>query len=259
MTPAPAVKASFAMSPSNEKDKLYRKKRSAVVPFAFDDAVASVFDDMIHRSVPGYAEVIKQQARLAAGNYIPGTRIYDLGCSSGNLALAMAAEPALKNAIVCAVDNSLPMLKVFVERTVPGRRTLHLHPLCMDICDVPVKNASVVVVNYTLQFIAPQARDALLAGIYRGVVPGGILLVAEKTVHSDPDMARLEQDFYFRFKKENGYSQLEISQKRDALENVLIPDSRETHLSRLTDVGFESVAVWFQWFNFSAFLARKGK
>jgi len=241
---------------SHKKDILFKKRRARVTPFSFDTAVASVFDDMIRRSVPGYEEVIAREAQLAATNYIPGTKVYDLGCSNGNLEAAMAREPQLHDAVIVAVDNAPAMLQFFASRAL-NTQAMRIYPLCMDICDVPIRNASVVVINFTLQFIRPPAREGLLAGIFDGMVPGGILLLAEKTDHTNPEMSRMQQDFYYRFKKENGYSELEISQKREALENVLVPETVETHLARLRRIGFGPADQWFQWFNFSAFIARK--
>lgn len=238
------------------KDTLYRDKRARVCPFTFDDSVAGVFDDMIRRSVPGYGEVVVREAQLAAQHFRPGSRIYDLGCSSGNLEAAMALEPALSGAPVIAVDNAPAMLAKLVAKTAaaPGPR---IHPLCMDVCEVAIADASVVVINYTLQFIAPSAREALLTRVYEGLSPGGILLLAEKIVHPLETMSLLQQAFYYRFKRENDYSDMEISQKREALENVLVPDTLETHLARLNRIGFEHVDVWFKWFNFAAVAALK--
>lgn len=241
----------------DKKDTLFKEKRATVTPFSFDAAVASVFDDMIRRSVPGYEEVIARESQLAAAHYIPGTHIYDLGCSNGNLEAAMAREPALRDAVIVSVDNAPAMLQSLVKRVLKDP-AMRIYPLCMDIGDVPIRNASVVVINYTLQFIPPSVREDLLADIFEGMVPGGILLMAEKTDHANPDMSRLQQDFYYRFKKENGYSELEISQKREALENVLLPETVAAHLERLRRIGFGPVDLWFQWFNFAAFIARKG-
>jgi tRNA (cmo5U34)-methyltransferase len=155
------------------------------------------------------------------------------------------------------VDNAPAMLQALVKR-ITKEPAMRICPLCMDIGDVPIRNASVVVINYTLQFFPLSIRDGLLAGIFEGMVPGGILLMAEKTDHAHPDMSRLQQDFYYRFKKENGYSELEISQKREALETVLVPETVAAHLARLRRIGFHPADLWFQWFNFAAFIARKG-
>jgi len=240
----------------DEKDTLFRTRRTVVTPFAFDAAVASVFDDMIRRSVPGYGEVIRREAQLAAAYYIPGTRIYDLGCSNGNLEKVLAREPSLESAVVIAVDSAPAMLQAFARREGSGAGP-RICPLCMDIGHTRVRKASVVVINYTLQFIAPAARQDLLEAVFDGLVAGGILLLAEKITHPHAGLSALQQRFHHRFKGENGYSQLEISQKRDALENVLIPDTLETHVARLHRVGFDGVDVWHKWFNFAAIIAVK--
>lgn len=239
------------------KDTLFQKERAIVDPFCFDAEVACVFDDMIRRSVPGYEDVIAREAQMAANHYIPGSLIYDLGCSTGNLEAALAIEPRLRNAGVIAADNAPAMLKAFAARNFPVAEGPRIHPLCMDISDISIKNASVVVINYTIQFIKPSVRESLLTRIWKGLVPGGILLMAEKITHQQESLARLQEHFYYRFKRENGYSELEISQKRDALENVLIPDTVETHLARLNRIGFDGVEIWFKWFNFIALFAMK--
>jgi tRNA (cmo5U34)-methyltransferase len=126
---------------TKNKDTLFQEKRAAVAPLTFDAEVASVFDDMISRSVPGYEEVIAREAQLAAAHYISGTRIYDLGCSTGNLESALGREPSLRHAAVIAVDNAPAMLQAFAGRGPVAAVGPHIHPLCMDIRDVSIKNA----------------------------------------------------------------------------------------------------------------------
>ena len=237
------------------KDRIYQKPRSPVPPFAFDDQVAGVFDDMLQRSIPLYREIIKYQVQLIRRFYRPGTRIYDLGCSNGNLGLAFCRRTTGQPFEMVAVDNSASMLRAYARRLAPMARTGGIRLLCRDICDIPIENASVVVLNFTLQFLPPDERDAMIERIIQGLVPGGILLLSEKITHSHHAMAELEQAFYHDFKKEHGYSDLEISQKREALEKVLVPDSLGRHLRRLDSVGFESIEVWLKWFNFAALVA----
>jgi len=239
------------------RDDIYQDPQNPVEPFEFDDQVARVFDDMINRSIPFYREILYRQAQLIQRFYQPGTVIYDLGCSNGNLCLLICRQLADRPFKATAVDNSAPMLKVFSERlaAMPGAERVTLK--CEDISETTIQNASVVVLNFTLQFLPPARRFALIERIYRGLVPGGILLFSEKVTHADPPMSNLQQGLYYTFKRENGYSELEISQKREALEKVLIPDTMEQHAERLQRAGFSAIDLWHKWFNFAAWIAIK--
>jgi tRNA (cmo5U34)-methyltransferase len=124
-----------------------------------------------------------------------------------------------------------------------------------DVLDVPLQPASVVVMNFTLQFIAADQRDALVRRIADALQPGGIFVLSEKICFADEDENQLQQTLHHAFKFNNGYSQLEISQKRTALENVLVPETLEAHRARLLDAGFSRVSVWFHCFNFMSLVA----
>jgi tRNA (cmo5U34)-methyltransferase len=238
------------------KDNIYTGSRGPA-PFEFNEQVAAVFDDMIIRSVPGYGELIGRLAQLASHFYRPGSCIYDLGCSTGNFGMQLCEEMASSDFRMVALDNSQPMLDIYEQRLtgVPPKGSIEL--VCGDICDQQLQNASVVVITLTLQFLPLGEREALIDRIYRGLRPGGVLLLTEKVVHPDPALDALQQDFYYRFKRERGYSELEISQKREALEDVLIPETIEVHEQRLRQAGFDQLDLWFKWFNFSSFLACK--
>lgn len=239
------------------KDRIYKQQRSPVPPFEFDDQVVRVFDDMLLRSIPGYAEIIRRQAQLIERCYMPGTTIFDLGCSNGNLGIQVCRTMGARPFTMIAVDNSAPMLKAFEDRLEAIHCRDRISLKCQDICRTPVENASVVVLNFTLQFIAPDERQDVISHIYDGLNPGGILLFSEKITHPDTALSELQQDFYYSFKRENGYSDLEISQKREALEKVLIPETVEQHTDRLRRAGFHALDVWQKWFNFAAFITVK--
>jgi tRNA (cmo5U34)-methyltransferase len=239
------------------KDSLYQRISPPVPPFEFDAQVAGVFDDMIHRSVPFYSEIVNRQAQLIQRFYQPGTAVYDLGCSNGNLGVRLDRCMGDRPYTMVAVDSSEPMLAVFRERVTGTPLEQRITMRCEDICRTVIENASVVVLNFTLQFVPPENRDGLMARIYRGLVSGGILLFCEKITHAHEDMAELQRDCHHAFKRENGYSELEISRKREALEKVLIPESLESHLQRLGRVGYAATDVWLKWFNFAALIAIK--
>jgi tRNA (cmo5U34)-methyltransferase len=239
------------------KDRIYREPRSPVPPFEFDERVAAVFNDMVRRSVPFYQEIIDRQVQMIARYYRPGTRIYDLGCSNGNLGLALCRRMGDAPFEMIAVDTSGPMLDAYGARLAdrPGGDRIRL--LRQDICRTSIENASVVVLNFTLQFLTLTERSAVIRHIYDGLCPGAVLLFCEKVTHPDGALAALQQDLYFDFKRRNDYSDLEISQKREALENVLVPETVEQHLQRLRQAGFNRIDIWFKWFNFAAMIAVK--
>ncbi|MDJ0782440.1 MAG: carboxy-S-adenosyl-L-methionine synthase CmoA [Desulfosarcinaceae bacterium] len=239
------------------KDTLYRERRAEIAPFAFTAEVAAVFDDMLERSIPGYRELIRRQAQICRRYLRPHSCLYDLGCSHGNLGMRLLDAPPELPFRIRAVDNAPAMLARFRRRLRQHPQAARVDLICADLLDVAIRQSSVVVINFTLQFLPQAARDHLLERVYEGLLPGGILLFSEKIVHPDQAMAELQIDFYHRFKAENGYSQLEISQKREALEEVLRPDTVTAHEARLARAGFRRWDTWYKWFNFTSWLAFK--
>jgi tRNA (cmo5U34)-methyltransferase len=240
-----------------KKDTLYSEKFGKVKPFEFNSSVVNVFDDMINRSVPLYSESLERMAHLSEKFYQTQTLIYDLGCSNGNFGLRFLSLMGKKEFSMIAVDNSEPMLDTYRARLENRPNGERIQLVCSNIQDIVLQPASVVVINLTLQFLPVALRDELIRSVYEALTPSGILLVTEKTVQKSCDMTDLFQEFYYRFKKENGYSNLEISQKRDALENVLIPETMEDHMDRFKRAGFEKSEIWLKWFNFTSFICRK--
>jgi tRNA (cmo5U34)-methyltransferase len=238
-------------------DHLYRRPQTPVAAFSFNAAVADVFDDMIRRSVPLYDEIIRRQSRLVERYHQPDTQVYDLGCSTGNLTMRLIRRMPQGSSKLVAVDSSRPMLDILRRRLEKSGRSASVTLLCTDIRQMTMAPASVVVVNFTLQFIPAADRDALIQRIYDALRPGGILLFSEKTVHADATLADLQVDFHHRFKRQNGYSALEISQKREALENVLVPESVTAHNRRLKRCGFQRIDIWLKWFNFCSWIGFK--
>jgi tRNA (cmo5U34)-methyltransferase len=242
---------------TDNRDSLYADPLSGHGLFTFDDSVARVFPDMIKRSVPGYATIVSMTGLLAGKYATAGSNLYDLGCSLGAATLAMRQHIQPPDCRIISVDNSTAMLERC--RTVIDTDT-HDTPVtlsCADVQDVAIENASVVVLNFTLQFIPREARDAVIGGIYRGLLPGGIMVLSEKVTFEDPHLDALNIELHHQFKRANGYSELEVARKRNALENVLLPETLGRHKQRIAQAGFSSCDVWFQCFNFASLVALK--
>lgn len=245
------------MKPLPPTDRLYAHPRDTIPAFAFDEQVATVFDDMINRSVPGYRAVISLMGLFGEIFAQPNSTCYDLGCSLGASAIAMAQRITQPNFRIIGVDNSLAMLARCQENTRHNTGSLPIEWVCADVRDVVIERASIVTLNYTLQFIPVTDRLALLSAIYAGLLPGGVLLLSEKICFEDAAMQALQTELHHNYKRANGYSDLEISQKRSALENVLHPETVVQHQQRLRQAGFSRIESWYQCFNFVSLLAIK--
>ena len=222
----------------------------------FDDRVAAVFDDMINRSIPGYTTILGMIGTLAERYFQPASRLYDLGCSLGGASFAMARQLDGRDFTIQAVDSSEAMIRRLQQR-LAKEVNCNIQCHCADIMEYPIQNSSVVVLNFTLQFIDPRQRQNLLDRIYAGLLPGGILVVSEKILVPEPELNTLLTELHHAFKQGMGYSELEISRKRSALENVLIAETLQTHRERFTRSGFRQADVWFQCFNFASMIVFK--
>ena len=241
---------------STEPDTIYSQPLEAITGFVFDQSVVRVFQDMIGRSVPGYATLVSMLPVLAQQYVQTDSRCYDLGCSLGAVTLALRHSITQRNVSIVAIDNSPDMVKQCNTLLNQTHHPLPVSLLCADITCTDIDNASLVVMNFTLQFISPEKRQQLINKIYAGLKPGGALVLSEKLAFTS-DEQELMTALHQKFKKLNGYTDLEISQKRSALDNVLISDSLLTHQQRLLSAGFKSANIWFQCFNFASILAVK--
>jgi tRNA (cmo5U34)-methyltransferase len=239
------------------KDTLF-KSDDVKGEFRFDAKVAEVFDDMLSRSVPFYGEVQRIITSLAAEHYQDGTKIFDLGCSTGTTIINVCNAAAGRKLDIMGVDSSEPVIAKAREKIVKANLNAHIELICKDIRDIEIKDASVVIMNYTLQFIEPKSRRALIRQIYDGLSKGGILLISEKVLEENRAMSELFIDKYYDFKREMGYSDLEIAKKREALDKVLIPMTTDAEIRLLKEVGFDNVSTFFKWFNFTSLIAVKG-
>lgn len=242
---------------THPKDDIYATPIPELASFRFDQTVVNVFPDMIKRSVPGYTTIISMIGDLAERYAQANSVCYDLGCSLGAATLAMRHRIRAAQCHIVAVDNSQAMIERARQVMQADSGEVPVTLMCQDLQAVQIARASVVVLNFTLQFIAPAERTAILKQIYDGLLPGGVLILSEKVAFTDSPHQDLMIELHHNFKRTNGYSELEIAQKRTALENVLIPETLEAHRKRLKAAGFASSDVWFQCFNFASLIAIK--
>jgi len=239
------------------QDEVFKDEIKKVSDFKFGSTVANVFDDMVNRSVPYYGEIQRMVAELAADHAIDGTAIYDLGCSTGTTMMGMNTMVA-EDITFVGIDDSPQMLDKCRDKLLEAG---FKRPFDLRVADlnrgVEISNASVAVLCLTLQFIRPIYREKLLKDIYDGLVSGGVLVLVEKILAED---SRYNRDFithYYNYKRRNSYSEMEISQKREALENVLIPYKLSENITMLRDAGFNHCEVFFKWYNFMGLVAVK--
>lgn len=240
-------------------DTLYASPHGQVSDFNFDQQVAEVFPDMIQRSVPGYQTILHTLGLLTQKYAQADSSFYDLGCSLGAASLMMRRHNTQPGCQIVAVDNSEAMLTRCRQHVEAFRGETPIELQCLNIQDVNIENASIVVLNFTLQFIQPEQRQALLNRIHQGLRPGGLLLLSEKIRSDDRVMNELLVDLHHEFKRINGYSELEISQKRTALEHVMKTDTIDCHKTRLAQAGFSHFDLWYQSYNFCSLVAMKGE
>ena len=239
------------------KDDLFVNRKSRG-DFVFNEQVADVFDDMVVRSIPGYETIVSTIGGFAKKYYRSNSNIYDLGCSLGGVTFEICKQLGESHFNLVAIDNSEAMIERLVEKkTKIGGLENSVKVLCEDINDTAIENASIVILNFTLQFLPPKCRNQLIKRIYNALIPGGILVLSEKIILDDQSLNDLFIEMYHKFKESNGYSELEISQKRLALENILIPEPISIHKSRHVSTGFQSFEVWFQYLNFASMISIK--
>ncbi|OON41410.1 carboxy-S-adenosyl-L-methionine synthase CmoA [Izhakiella australiensis] len=241
----------------SDRDTLFSAPIAQLGDWTFDERVAEVFPDMIQRSVPGYSNIISMIGMLAGRFVSAGSQVYDLGCSLGAATLSVRRNIQAEGCRIIAVDNSPAMVERCRRHIDAFRAQTPVEVREADIREVTIENASLVVLNFTLQFLQPDDRLALLKKVYAGLNPGGALVLSEKFSFADQTVGELLFDMHHDFKRANGYSELEISQKRSMLENVMLTDSVDDHKARLASAGFHHAGVWFQCFNFGSLVAVK--
>lgn len=234
------------------KDKVFTKEISK--KFEFDEAVASVFDDMLSRSVPFYDVVQKLIIDIILTHQEDNKKVLDLGVSTAKLLLELKNKMS-SNMVLKGIDNSQAMLTRAENKCKAFGADIELE--LADMLSYKYNNEDIIIANYTLQFIRPIQRLELVKKIYDGMNDESIFIFSEKVVFNNKKLDKDLIDIYYEYKKEQGYSEYEISQKREALENILIPFTIEENIKMCIDAGFSSIDTIFQWGNFVTFIARK--
>lgn len=253
-------------APPSAQDTIFTTPLDKTARFSFDEQVVACFPDMIRRSVPGYGQVLSMlpifahrhcafRQRNATGDKV--SRIYDLGCSLGAVSFALAGHFAPSDVEIHAIDVSAPMCQQAQNLLAEHYPAHDITVTLADVREVELLPCDMIVLNLTLQFLPPESRQAVLANCYAALAEGGILILTEKTHLLDEQDDAWQVERYYDFKRANGYSELEISGKRNALENVLITDTLPTHHARLAEVGFSRHLTWFQFLNFASIIAFK--
>lgn len=239
------------------EDKLFADKKPVVHDFNFGEKTAAVFDDMLIRSVPFYAEVQRMIGEIAADFAVEGTAVYDLGCSTCTTFVAL--DKLIKQGVrFVGIDSSPEMLKRAQEKLTQHGFTREYELRCGDLNQpLQIEDASVAIMNLTLQFVRPLYRHKLIRNIADGMRKDGCLLLVEKVLSTDSMLNRFFIKYYYAFKQRNGYTDLEIAQKREALENVLIPYRVEENRELLLVNGFSQCELFFKWYNFCGLIAVK--
>ncbi|QEN04028.1 carboxy-S-adenosyl-L-methionine synthase CmoA [Thiospirochaeta perfilievii] len=242
-------------------DKVFSNPLGEIPPFTFNEKVAHVFDDMAERSIPFYREVQKMITDLSLTFFQEGSKIYDLGCSTATTSALVyqgLIDRGVTDFTIKGIDNSEAMCEeARIKLDSLGASKDHVSISLGDFLQEEIHDASVVIMNYTLQFTDPLKREAIIKKIYNGLRHNGILLVSDKLLQTNTDISRTFIDKYYNMKRLNGYSELEISQKREALENVLIPYTLEEETALFTQCGFKGVDAFFSWYNFTSFICIK--
>jgi len=232
-------------------DKIFTKPIKK--QFEFDESVASVFDDMLERSIPFYKDVISLICNFIEKNSKENSKIIDLGCSTANTLLQLYKKSHNFNLV--GIDNSSAMLEIAAKKISAYGANITLEN--EDITKVDISGSDVVIANYMLQFIRPFDRDTFVKKIYNCLCDDGVFIFSEKIVFEDKTLNKQMIDLYYEFKKEQGYSEFEISQKREALENVLIPYTEKENKKMILNAGFKSIESLFKYGNFITFIAKK--
>lgn len=235
------------------RDVFYRNIKKPIKPFEFDEKIVDIFPDMVRRSIPGYLLTISMIEVIADGYIKNNSNVYDLGCSLGEVSFAIKQAVSNRKYKIIAVDNS----KAMIDACRKNNKNIEISFLQENILEIKLSNASVIVMNFTLQFIPKKSRKLLIDKIYKALIPGGVLIISEKVCFDEQEEQSKMTQFHHHMKQLNGYEKIEIANKRDALDKVLVSETIKTHKSRLKKAGFTHAYNYLRCFNFVSMVAFK--
>ena len=244
-----------ALSLYSERDILFLQG-AWPKPFAFNEEVVRVFDDMISRSIPLYREVMLCAVQWAKAYDQPHARILDLGCSTGTL-LELIGRFFSHRASLIGIDNSQAMLDQAQKKL---EKTAEQHEILLhrqDAIEADFTGCDVIFMNYTLQFLPIPQRLAILSAAHQGLKEGGLLFLSEKVHSAVPVIQEVITRQYEAFKERNGYARMEIARKKEALEQILIPLTLDQQREMLCDAGFLKHEILLKMHGFTTFVAIK--
>ena len=233
------------------KDRVFNKEIDK--QFEFDDEVASVFDDMIDRSVPFYKQNLQLSTNIIHQYLENNDKVLDLGSSTGTFLINLAKTD--KKLFLKGIDSSQAMTNRALQKSKAFG--LDIDFVKADFLNYDFGKNKLILANYTIQFIRPIKREKLIKKIYNSLSEDGIFLMSEKLISENKKLNKILIDEYYNYKKKKGYSEYEISKKREALENVLIPYTQDENVEMLKNAGFKHIEIIFRWCNFATFLAFK--
>ena len=237
----------------SKTDNIYKNGDFNHLPFSFNEEVTQVFEDMINRSVPGYISSLKMTKEITTKLFQKDSNFYDLGCSIGAVTIQVSDIVKTKKGNILAVDNSEAMINFCKSRI----KDSHISFILDDITKIEIENASVASLNFVLQFLEPSVRLNFLKGVFKGLIKGGALLLSEKFSFDSNKEEESVSRIHHSFKLSNGYSELEVSRKRDALEGVLISQSQAENEELLYESGFSEIRKVMKNLNFVTYVAIK--
>ena len=240
-----------------KKDSIFKVGNFNDLTFTFNEEVTEVFEDMIDRSVPGYTSSLRLIENLSRKYFIEGTRCYDLGCSLGASSMSLMKAIGKREGRVLAIDNSPAMIAACEQKCADLTKTGKVKFIKQDVSETQIDKASVVVINFVLQFLNPKDRENLLKNIFSGMKQGALLIMSEKIHFHNKFRNKTISNFHHQFKSNNGYTKMEISRKRDALEGVLVTDLETEHHERLQKIGFKEIRKVMSNLNFLTLIAEK--
>lgn len=223
--------------------------------WSFGGKTAESFGVHVRRSIPSYEEGHRLVAALSDFFVRPGSVVYELGTSVGELIERLAHRHGHNRAARWIAVDVEPDMIALARSRLAG-----LDNVTVDVADVADYNfvkTDLVVSYYCLQFVAPKYRQEIVNRIYRSLNRGGAFIWFEKVLASDARFQDVFTSLYTDFKVEQGFKADEIIAKTRSLKGVLEPFSSQGNRDLLARAGFLHVNLVFRRLCFEGVLAIK--